>query len=43
MQKASDLMPPAKDAMEEMKKVFQRMDKMAPLIEDAFKDYGGAK
>ncbi len=39
MQKAGDLVPPAREAMDEMKKAFQRFDKMAPLMEDTFKEF----
>jgi phospholipid/cholesterol/gamma-HCH transport system substrate-binding protein len=39
LQKAGEVMPPAKEAMEEMRKVFRQFDKMAPLMEETLKEY----
>src|SRR5262245_21773065 len=39
LQKTGELMPPAKETLDEMKKVFQRFDKMAPLMEETLKEY----
>src|SRR5262249_7337149 len=39
LQKTGDLMPPAKETIEEMKKVLQRFDKMTPLMEDTLKEF----
>ncbi len=39
MQKAGDLVGPATEALVEVKKVFQRLDKMAPMLEDTLKDF----
>src|SRR2546426_3136654 len=39
LQKTTDLMPSAKDAMDEMKKVFQKFDKFSPLMEETLKEY----
>jgi phospholipid/cholesterol/gamma-HCH transport system substrate-binding protein len=39
VQKTSEVMPQAEEAMVEVKKVFKRLDKMMPLLEDTFKEY----
>lgn len=39
MQKTSEVMPQAEEAMIEVKKVFKKLDKMMPLLEETFKTY----
>ncbi len=39
VQKTGELMPPAQEALVEMKKVFQKLDKLTPLMEDTLKDF----
>ena len=39
VQKAGDLVQPAQEALVEVKKVFEKIDKMTPLIEDTLKDF----
>lgn len=39
VQKTGDLMPPAQEVLIEMKKVFERVDKLAPLMEDTMKEF----
>src|SRR5581483_5247568 len=39
LQKTSELVDPATDALVELKKALQKFDKMAPFLEDALKDF----
>src|SRR5207244_9726596 len=39
VQKTSEVMPQAEEAMKEVRKVFTKLDKMMPLLESTFKEY----
>jgi len=39
LQKTGDLVPPAQDALNEIRKVFHRLDNMMPVLEEALKDF----
>jgi phospholipid/cholesterol/gamma-HCH transport system substrate-binding protein len=39
VQKTTEVMPPAKESMEELRKALRRFDKMAPLMEETLKEY----
>lgn len=39
MQKTSDLVAPAQEALVEIRKVFQRIDKMTPVVDETLRDF----
>jgi phospholipid/cholesterol/gamma-HCH transport system substrate-binding protein len=39
IQKSGDLLPPAKEALNDMARVLQKIDKMTPLLEDTLKEF----